>query len=483
MLAFPHYWQDVPMIRVTHPKLKKFLGVDGKYISMNNMFDADFNYKLADLVEEVNRKKSSMRSKFDIDVLKVDERVNIAFLIYTGRMLNLFPDPASPNHKWYPVNADPFPFHGQDSLFVRSIWPMYLGAVRESAKDNDWGKADEMLGYIAEYQQRFGKDVIPPGDKVKTEILYNKLDIFNRLFGIYGLIGFLMLILLFIGVFKKSKTVDLTVRVLKWLLILSLLAHTVGLGLRWYISGHAPWSNAYESMVFIAWATVLAGFIFSRRSAITLAVTGIMASMILMAAHLNWMDPEITNLVPVLNSYWLMIHVAVITSSYGFLGLGSLLAFLNLILIIFRNNKNKKKLNATLNELTIINEMTLEVGLFMLTIGTFLGGVWANESWGRYWGWDAKETWALVSVLVYVFVVHMRFIPKLNNKFAFNTGALLAYSSIMMTYFGVNYYLSGLHSYATGDPFPIPTFVPVTLVIVFMVILLAYFRNRKFEKT
>jgi len=139
----------------------------------------------------------------------------------------------------------------------------------------------------------------------------------------------------------------------------------------------------------------------------------------LMVAHLNWLDPEITNLVPVLKSYWLMIHVAIITASYGFLVLGAILGLISLWLIVFTNSDNKMKLKNTLAEITIINEKTLEVGLFMLTVGTFLGGVWANESWGRYWGWDPKETWALVSVLIYTFVLHMRFIPSLRNKFYF----------------------------------------------------------------
>ena len=478
MMAFPLYWQNKPMIKVSHPDLKKLLGIEGKYVDMNSMFDGS-RYILTEKVEEINRKKASDRSKFDKDVMAVDERVNIAYLIYTGSMLNLFPDANSKNNDWYSASASPFPFRGDDSLFVRNIIPMYLAAVQESIQLRDWAKADEVLSYIDRYQKRFGKDVIPPFKRIDMEVSYNKLNIFKKLFQFYGLFGFLLLLLLFIDLFKGSLISRHLALFIKWLFIIAIAAHTTGLGMRWYISDHAPWSNAYESMIFIAWATMVAGFIFSQKSSITLAVTAILASLILMVAHLNWMDPEITNLVPVLNSYWLMIHVAIITASYGFLGLGSLLAFLNLILMIFRTKGNKSKVNSTLTELTIINEMTIQVGLFLLTIGTFLGGVWANESWGRYWGWDAKETWALVTVLVYVFVLHMRFIPKLKNSFAFNTAALLGFSSVIMTYFGVNYYLSGLHSYAAGDPVPIPVFVYYTIGIVFTVILLAYFRNKR----
>ena len=479
MMAYPEYWQHKPMIKVTHAELKKLLGIEGKYVAMNSMFDEDYYYVLADKVEEVNRKKASDRSKFDNDILAVDERVNIAYLIYSGRMLSMFPDPESIDHNWYPVNASPFPFHGEDSLFIRNIMPMYLGTVQEATASNDWAKADEVLSYIDRYQKRYGAKIIPSPRKVDFEIAYNKWSIFKRLFQLYGLVGFIFLIVLFIDIFKNTGSNRTFVIILKSIFFIGIIAHTVGLGMRWYISGHAPWSNAYESMIFIAWATMIAGLIFSRKSNIALAVTGILASLILMVAHLNWMDPEITNLVPVLDSYWLMIHVAIITASYGFLGLACLLAFLNLILMIFKSRKNSKKVDNTLTELTIINEMTIQVGLFLLTIGTFLGGVWANESWGRYWGWDAKETWALVSVLVYVFVIHMRFIPKLNNKFSFNTAALVAFSAIIMTYFGVNYYLSGLHSYAAGDPVPIPTFVYYTVGVVFITIVIAYFRNRR----
>ena len=198
-----------------------------------------------------------------------------------------------------------------------------------------------------------------------------------------------------------------------------------------------------------------------------------------MVAHLNWLDPEISNLVPVLKSYWLMIHVAIITASYGFLSLGAILGLIALWLIIFTTSSNKSKLKNTLAELTIINEKTLEIGLFMLAIGTFLGGVWANESWGRYWGWDPKETWALVSVLIYTFVLHMRFIPSLKNQLVFNAVSMFAIWTIIMTYFGVNYYLSGLHSYAAGDPMPIPVFVYYLLALMIVTAILARVKFKK----
>jgi cytochrome c-type biogenesis protein CcsB len=267
------------------------------------------------------------------------------------------------------------------------------------------------------------------------------------------------------------------------LIMICIGVHLVGLIARWYISGHAPWSNGYESLVYIAFATVVAGLIFYRKSAITLPVTSLLAWIILHVAHLNWMDPEITNLVPVLKSYWLLIHVAIITASYGFLALGALLSFINLMLMIVQTRRNQKTTGGMIAELSIVIELTLIIGLYMLTTGTFLGGVWANESWGRYWGWDPKETWALVSVLVYAFIAHMRMVPGLQGNFIFNFMGLLGFSTIIMTYFGVNYYLSGLHSYAKGDPLPVPEFVCYTVAIVGLVTILAWENQRRLKKS
>ena len=195
-------------------------------------------------------------------------------------------------------------------------------------------------------------------------------------------------------------------------------------------------------------------------------------------AHLTDVDPQITTLVPVLKSYWLTIHVSILTASYGFFGLSAILGFLTLIMFIFRDKK--PHLNDIIKHVSAINEISLIIGLAAITVGNFLGGVWANESWGRYWGWDPKETWAYVSIVVYAFVLHLRFVKSLNTPFAFATASLLAFSSIIMTYVGVNFYLSGMHSYATGDPVPIPTWAYVTVSIVIITILLAI-KNRKLK--
>jgi ABC-type transport system involved in cytochrome c biogenesis permease subunit len=198
-----------------------------------------------------------------------------------------------------------------------------------------------------------------------------------------------------------------------------------------------------------------------------------MTAVFMFTAHLSGIDPQITNLVPVLKSYWLTIHVSIITGSYGFLALGGMLGFMALLLFIFRS-ETKPHIDKTIKHITAINEAALIIGLSALIVGNFLGGVWANESWGRYWGWDPKETWAYVAIVVYVIVLHLRLIPKLNRPYVFAVTSTLAFSTILMTYFGVNFYLSGMHSYATGDPVPIPMWVYVVTASVFAVIAVAY---------
>ena len=204
--------------------------------------------------------------------------------------------------------------------------------------------------------------------------------------------------------------------------------------------------------------------------------------MILMIAHWNWMDPSIANLQPVLNSYWLMIHVAIIVGSYGPFTLGMILGLVSLLLMILTNKENKSKMLLNIKELTIVNEMALTVGLVMLTIGNFLGGMWANESWGRYWGWDPKETWALISIMIYAFVIHMRLVPGLRGRFQFNLMSILAFSSIIFTYFGVNFYLAGLHSYQSGQQVASVKFIAIALGFIALVALLAYRKYAKFYK-
>jgi len=481
MLTRPQVYQKLRMIKISHPLIAKKLGLpkETKYVSYDDFFDKKTGaYILRQDVLAASRKRPADQSKYDKELLKADERLNIAYMVFQGSLLRIFPKPGDKNHTWYAPMEAMKKFPPKEGEIVRLITASYFSSVDEGIKTGRWKKADDALDVIKKYQYFYGGKIIPSQKRIEFEITYNKLQIFDRLVPVYLLAGLLLLVLAFLHIIKPKFSLKWPVRITLAVLIAAFFVHTAGLGLRWYIAGHAPWSNAYESILYIAWATVLAGFVFSRRSPLTLAATSILAGIFLFVAHLNWLDPQITNLVPVLQSYWLMIHVAVITASYGFLGLGALLGMLVLVLFILRGKGKNPDIDRAIKELTIINEMTLLVGLALITVGNFLGGVWANESWGRYWGWDPKETWAAVTILVYAAVVHMRFIPRLKGIYAFNVAAVLAYSSVIMTYFGVNYYLSGMHSYAAGDPVPIPGWVWPAIASVVVLILLAA-RNRK----
>jgi cytochrome c-type biogenesis protein CcsB len=234
-------------------------------------------------------------------------------------------------------------------------------------------------------------------------------------------------------------------------------------------------------MVYVAWASMLAGIIFGRKYPMVIATSAMLSGIILFVAHLNWMNPEITHLVPVLNSYWLMIHVAIITASYGFLGMSAFIGLLVLALFSISNPKNSSNVRNMILQLTTISEMSVTVGLYMLTIGTFLGGVWANESWGRYWGWDSKETWALVTVVIYSFIAHMRMIPSLKGIYNYTVATVIGFSSVLMTYFGVNYYLSGLHSYGRGTADSVHWSVYVIIIVITGLLMVANFKQKNLD--
>lgn len=476
MVVNPQQWQTVPMIKVGNSELAKELGISGNYGAFMNFIGENGQYKLSQKVQDAYSKKPAQRSGYDKEIISVDERVNVTYMVFNGEFLKIFPDPKDSHHAWYNPNGE-VSVSGEDSLFIKKSVVMLGQAILQ----NDLQSANNYINGIKNYQQKYGQEVIPSPTKQKIEILYNNINIFKRLFPYYLLIGFFLVVFLVIQIINPKFPIKWIVRSAMLILGIGFALHTTGLAARWYISGHAPWSNGFESMTYVAWACLLAGFIFVKKSYFSLAATAILAGLTLFVAHLSWMNPEVTNLVPVLKSYWLTIHVAIITASYGFLALGAILGIINLVLMNLQNTHNKERISNNIMDLSRISEMTLTIGLYFLTIGTFLGGIWANESWGRYWGWDPKETWALVSVLVYSFVLHMRFIPGLKSVFAFNIAAVWGYSSILMTYFGVNYYLAGMHSYAKGDPVPVPTWVYYTVAIILTLCLAAYYNYKKYN--
>ncbi|ECL2700967.1 cytochrome C biogenesis protein [Campylobacter jejuni] len=484
MLVDVDKWQMEPFIlmpqnQAVRDAIANILEIpSAKYISYKDFFDENNRYKLQKYVENANRKNPNARGVFDKEIIKLDERANVVNLVFSGELFKFIPVQNNPNNVWLAPFSAVTTLKGDEGHIVLTLIQNYFSAVENAFKDGNWTRADEGLKFIKEYQEKIGYKVMPSKTKVEMEIFSNKAEIFVKLAPVYLIAGFLLLILVFSKMVVPNLKISFIFKVVYVLNVLAFVIHTVGLGLRAYLSGHAPWSNGYESMVYIAWALSLSGIFFSRKSPIALSLTSILSGVVLMVAHLSEMNPQITNLVPVLNSYWLSIHVSVITASYGFLGLCALLGIFTLFLMCFLKKDGKYNLNILRNitEATRINEMAMIFGLCLLTVGNFLGAIWANESWGRYWSWDSKETWALVSILVYAAILHLRMIPKYCNQFVFALWSMFAYWVIIMTYFGVNYFLTGLHSYAAGEAAQIPNYVYWGFALM---VVLALFARRK----
>jgi cytochrome c-type biogenesis protein CcsB len=452
MTQFPTVWFETPLIYIksSNDSIRKILGIkpDAKYATFRSCFDERGNYKLSPYLDEAY--KAANPDQFQKDFIETDKKVNLMNAALSGKILRIFPIPNDSNNKWVSFLEIEHPT-GTALDTIKSALPVYLDELMKASSNKNYTLANTLLVGMENYQKKFGKAVRPSDEKIDYEILYNKYDVFQKLPYGYLMLAALMMIFTIIRIFKETKWLAVTVNFFHVLVVLLFALHTAGLIARWYISGHAPWSNAYEAIVYVAWSTMFFGLAFDRKSKLTVASCAFVTAMILTAAYANWIDPEIANLQPVLNSYWLMIHVAVIVASYGPFALGAILGFVSLVLILFTTEKNKAKMELNIKEITYINEMSLTIGLVMLTIGNFLGGQWANESWGRYWGWDPKETWALISIMVYAFVIHARFVPSMRNKWLFNLMAMYAFVSILFTYYGVNFHLVGLHSYASGE--------------------------------
>ena len=489
MQESPLLWYSVPLIFLKSKKgdsIRSIIGVskESKHVSLADFFTSRGDYKLAPYLEEAYR--AIVPNAFQKEFKETDQRVNLLYNSLEGTTIKIFPIPNDENNKWIAPSKTKFNevtlIDSLYSNFINTGFKTYLYFLNEGKISGDFKDADDILSAITNTQIKYGSDVMLSKNKINAEILYNKYDIFKSLFSWYLYASSILFIALIIQIFNRNKYVNSIVSISKYATYLLFIIHALGLIARWYISGHAPWSDGYESMIYVAWATMLFGIYFGRKSELALASTTFVTSMILMIAHWSWMDPAIANLVPVLDSYWLMIHVAVIVGSYGPFTISMILGIVSLILMILLNKRNKEILGINIRELVLINEMSMTIGLVMLTIGNFLGGMWANESWGRYWGWDPKETWALISIMIYAFVLHMRLIPGLKSNFIFTVASILSFGSIIMTYFGVNFYLAGLHSYAKDDQDISFVFIGISLSLIFILSLTALPKYRKYIK-
>jgi len=486
----PFLWTQVPMIKISakggDELFKKTRTNESGYTTLLNLFPVDQSTGQPKFVLEEDHniafsKKPAEQTNYDKAVIATNDQVQVFNGLLSGQYMRIVPVQNDNNytwHSWLDNNFEP------DEESQKIMGP-YFASVLEASKNGRWDIADRELKKLQEYQHKWASKIIPSDSKVKTEVFMNNLNLFFKLLIGYTIIGFSLLIFGLIYLFKPSKILNYFIKFAILVGIFGYLAHFCGLIGRWYVSGHAPWSNGYEAIMFISWVGITAGLILYRNSNALIPAAGFLVAVIMMGfAHGgSQLDPQITPLVPVLKSYWLIIHVAIITSSYGFFALSFIIAIITLFFYILSNRVIFEKHNGkTIKELTIVSEMSLTIGLFALTVGNFIGGIWANESWGRYWSWDPKETWSFISIIVYAFVLHMRLVPGLRGKYIFHVITMFAFCSMIMTYFGVNYYLSGLHSYAAGDPVPVPSWVYIGTVFMVTLSVFAGIKYRKLMK-
>ncbi len=461
--VFSQQWYHYPTIVVKNPGVQDLLGVshDTHHVSLGSLLQGG-GYSLQAQAEAAHRTPPNERDKTTQRLISFDERVHILYSALQGTSLRIFPIPDDPGHKWEGIQTvleslpegDP-----RRDEFRAAADALFLGL-----EEHDVARTREGLRLTAALQEKYGAEVMPEDFRVDAEMTLNSLHPFERSTLPY-LGGFVLLIVAYFwGLFRRDerpwKLREPLYGLGMLLLTAGFLLHTYGFALRWIASARAPLSNGHESLLWVALTVAFAGLVFelASRTAAAGALGALLAALVLGVSFMSAFDPAIGPLVPVLASYWLNIHVTIITASYGFLGLCALLGGLTLILLVMAG-LTRRPLGSAIAKLDRLNVDAMIVGIGMLAVGTLLGGVWANESWGRYWGWDPKETWALVSILVYALILHFRWIPKLSNVYVQAVGSFLGIWSIIMTYFGVNYLLSGLHSYAAGDAVTIPTWV------------------------
>lgn len=420
---FPEDWQEEPMIKIKDKSIRQFIDDGkGKKLRLSDFFNAGI-YKLS-------YANFSSQSK---GVREAEEKVSLMMAQHSGSTLTIFPQA---DH-WYACTDDLSDVQPDDTLFISKVLLM----MRETLSSEDRESALNLFEKISAYQySRAEKGAISP-IKTQTELFYNRFDIPGLLFKINLTFGILAYAAFIIG-FLSGRRIR-WVRPLTYLLIaFSCLLLSVSIGLRWYISSHIPMSNGYETMISIAWSITVISLFFGRKHEFIPSVGLLLSGFSLLVASLGAMNPGITKLMPVLQSPWLSIHVSTIMVSYALFAF-ILFNGITALIIHFSSPQNE----AYIERLQKISRILLYPALFALTVGIFVGAVWANVSWGRYWGWDPKEVWALITMLIYSLAMHSQSLKIFRKPLFFHTFTIIAFLTIVMTYFGVGYFFGGMHSY------------------------------------
>lgn len=434
-------WKNEPIIRIKSNEARKLLEIEGNYARLKDYISTINEYKLEKMMNHI-RSGEQVTDKRGIE--EADEKFNIINLVCTGAMMKIFPcrNIAGKTLEWY-SQSDQLPqdMDNDKWVFIRKSMS-YVNEMIVMKKYND---ACLLLEKIKKYQQKECDGLLPADNKFKAEKIYNQFD-YSKSVAMacicIGLICFIYYCLCMASQKRTSRKAIIILNILLWIVFTYLSA---AICLRGYVSNHLPLSNGFETMQFMAWCTLLLTFLLQRKFAMLLPFGFLLCGLTLMVSMLGESNPQITQLMPVLQSPLLSIHVVVIMIAY------SLLAFIMLngvtAVILHQSQKECKE---QIERLQIISQIILYPAIFLLAIGIFIGAVWANVSWGRYWGWDPKEVWALITMLVYALALHPRSLPWFHRTMFFHVFCITAFITVLITYFGVNFLLGGMHSYANG---------------------------------
>ena len=428
------YWETVKMIEIKEKKAQELLGINGKWASFDDFWDNYNNYKLDAPLKKAYKDGDTKLQK---QLRDADEKFNIIRMLYGGEMLKMFPYAGKQGHMQWFAPGQPLgnlKLDEKELVFIKKS----MDYLAESIITGDKARAEEIAKKIYSYQHVRGKAVVPTKFRIYTEIFYNKTNAQRLPVMLYLTLSLVLAIVSTLSLNnEKQKKTRLVSSVLTWVMLIHT---TLLLALRWYVSGHLPMSNGYETMQFMAWATLIVTLVMQKRFLPVKQFGPLLSSFALLVAMITDGNPQITQLMPVLQSPLLSVHVMVIMFSYALFGL---MALIGLQGLIAHHRKQEEKEQ----QLAALSQFLLYPAVALIAIGIFIGAIWANVSWGRYWSWDSKETWALITMLIYSAPLHadIKWLRKAQHMHIY---LLLAFLSVLMTYFGVNYFLSGMHSYA-----------------------------------
>lgn len=469
---FPTQWYDSAVISIKEDaRLQHILGTTSSRVSYRQFFTPDKRYKLAPYQQQV---QSNSANPFVKALTDAHDKVTLIAMMQSGSLLQLFPC-ATPNGTvWLGASGTiPSSVSLPDSAFIRSVLPQFFTAINHNAIDS----AQRVLAQLAGYQRAATNNKLPSTFIKNLEIYYNHIQPFRLLFICTISLGTLSLLWMMLSFFALPNPRWITKTQTIALLVL-FLALSAALVTRTAISGHIPLGNGYEIMLCTAWAVQLLALLLQHRSTYIVAFSLFLSGIILLTASLGMKNPPITPLVPVLNSFWLNVHVSCMMLAYSAAGLVSLSGLVVLLSLCFAPRSQAARLHIHISRISVISNILLYPALFFMGTGIFLGAVWANISWGRYWGWDPKETWALITFLVYAFLLHRSSIRFLQNQSLYHALSFLSFASVLMTFFGVNHFLGGMHSYGGQQTDSLLLPMTIALLVALSLISVALIRQK-----